>query len=177
MIVDSPRLLDSCCQCYLPSYLCPLFEWWSSLVSGSISDKHRCMEALNSKFSTTSGQRHEYCIPVFTKVTTTFCCHALNSQLNLQPLWERLKPTYRLYLPFLPIQAWGMNVKMTVFTWLLKFQRFTQSGPKSPDPSLRLPHIESDWYCRTERVWFVRLGYKAILLEWCGFYIFFELLF
>ena len=43
-------LLNSCCQCYLVNYLCTLFEHWSSLVSGGISDEHRSMEAPDSNF-------------------------------------------------------------------------------------------------------------------------------
>ena len=49
-IIHRSHLLYSCCQCYLPSYFSCLIEWWLNLVSGSISDKHRSMEAPNNKF-------------------------------------------------------------------------------------------------------------------------------
>ena len=92
-IIHRSRLLDSCCQCYLPSCLRCLFERWSNLVLGGISDKHIGARKHQISFPTASRRRHKYCIQPFTKFTTTSWCRALSSHLDLQPLWERLKPT------------------------------------------------------------------------------------
>ena len=90
-IIHRSHLLDSCCQCYLPSYLRPLFQWWSGLVSGSISDEQRSTEAPNSKFPATSWQSISaftkpatswQSISAFTKFTST-SCSKLTARLTL----------------------------------------------------------------------------------------------
>ena len=61
----------------------------TQLVSCSISDEHRYMEAPNNKFPPLpgGGDINTACQP-FTKFITTSCCHALSSHPDLQPLWE-----------------------------------------------------------------------------------------
>ena len=117
-IIHSSHLIDSCCQCYLPSYLRCLFEWWSNLVLGGISDKHRSTETPSIKFPSPPlpvGGDINTASQFFTKFNTTSCCHTLISHLDLQSLWERLKSSEHCIYLFCFLQQ---EDKMTVFMWL-----------------------------------------------------------
>lgn len=136
------HVLDSCCQCYLTCYLhCDRNWFWAASQTTIGPQKHQMQIA---SFPTTIGRRHKYCMLVFHKVHF----YLWLSHSKLTPWLMRVSKTdlsaVVAHSAYSGTRNWCHNdcvhvakqLYLVISLALLKFhKRFTQSGPKSLDPS------------------------------------------